>query len=40
MADATDHTDLKAVLEALRNDPDALIGIILTQRERIDALQA
>ena len=40
MNEAADHTDLKVVLEALRDDPDALIGLILTQRERIDVLQA
>jgi hypothetical protein len=40
MSDSTDHTDLKATLEELRDDPDALIAIILAQAERIDRMQS
>jgi len=44
MAESRDHTDSKAerraVLEALRDDPEALIAIIGHQAERIEALQA
>jgi len=44
MAASRDHTDSKAerraVLEALRDDPEALMAIIGHQAERIDALQA
>ena len=40
MADSTDHTDRRATLEELRDDPDALMAIILAQAERIDTLQS
>jgi hypothetical protein len=40
MATPTDHTDLKATLDGLRDDPDALIRLVLTQAERINALLA
>jgi uncharacterized coiled-coil DUF342 family protein len=44
MADSTDHTDrnarLRETLEGLRDDPDALIEIILRQAEQIRELTA
>ena len=44
MADSTDHTDrnarLRETLEGLRDDPDALIEIILRQAEQIRQLTA
>ena len=44
MADSTDHTDrnarLRSALEGLRDDPDALIEIILRQADQIRELNA
>ena len=44
MADSTDHTDrnarLRETLEGLRDDPDALIEIVLRQAEQIRELNA
>ena len=44
MVDSTDHTDrnarLRETLEGLRDDPDALIEIVLRQAEQIRELNA